>query len=63
MTCRHPCRRPRDDLLSSVPQSLTFSKYRDMLNSRERTICDEMLAAAGDRLFLLKAELAAVEDG
>ena len=34
-----------------------------MLNSRERTICDEMLEAAGDRLFLLKAELAAVEDG
>jgi tetratricopeptide (TPR) repeat protein len=56
-------RRPRNDLPSSVPpESLTFSKYRDMLNSRERTICDEMLGAAGDRLFLLKAELAALED-
>jgi tetratricopeptide (TPR) repeat protein len=56
-------RRPRDDLPLSVrPESLTLSKYRDMLNSRERTICDGMLGAAGDRLIILKAELAAVED-
>jgi tetratricopeptide (TPR) repeat protein len=55
--------RPRGDVPPSVPpESLTFSKYRDMLNSRERTICDGISAAAGDRLIILKAELAAVED-
>jgi tetratricopeptide (TPR) repeat protein len=56
--------RPRDDLRSLVrpDKSLTFTNYRDALNSRERKIRDAMVGAAGDRLILLKVELAAVED-
>lgn len=53
----------RTDARSRPPNRLLlFDDYRAVLTSREQKIREAMPSAAGDRLTLLKAELAAVED-
>ena len=53
----------RTDARSRPPNRLLlFDDYRAVLTSREQKIREAIPSAAGDRLALLKAELAAVED-